>query len=74
MLNLVDNYAGGFPLIIVGIGELIAINWVYGFRRFNDDIFLMTGRRAPMYFNVMWVAFSPILMTVSISIATFPQG
>lgn len=65
MLNLIDNYTGGLPLIIVGIGEFLAINWVYGFRRFNSDIKLMLGRGAPYYFWFMWNGFSPLLMAVS---------
>ncbi|XP_067932266.1 sodium- and chloride-dependent glycine transporter 1-like [Watersipora subatra] len=62
LLNLLDNYLGGFPLIIVGIGEFAAVNWVYGFRRFNEDIQLMTGRQAPYFFWVMWIVVSPLLM------------
>ena len=30
MLNLVDFSVGGFPLLFIGLIELIAINWVYG--------------------------------------------
>jgi len=65
LLTLVDRYVGGYPLIIVGIGELVAINWVYGFKRFNQDIKIMLGRPAPIYFLFMWVFFSPLLMIVS---------
>jgi len=65
VLNLVDNYVGGFPLIIVGVGELIAVNWVYGFKQFNRDIQMMLGRKVPMYFQIMWIFGSPILMLVS---------
>ena len=30
LLNLVDFSVGGFPLLFIGLIELIAINWVYG--------------------------------------------
>lgn len=30
LLELVDYSVGGFPLLIVGIVEIIAINWIYG--------------------------------------------
>ena len=30
LLNLVDFSVGGFPLLFIGLLELIAINWVYG--------------------------------------------
>lgn len=65
LLNLIDVYAGGFPLIIVGIGELVAINWVYGYNRFNEDIKLMSGKPAPFYFKIMLCVVSPAIMLVS---------
>lgn len=29
-MNLVDFSVGGFPLLIVGLFELVAISWIYG--------------------------------------------
>ena len=74
LLNLMDNYVGGFPLIIVGIGELVAINWVYGIKRFNNDIEMMTGRKAPIYFWIMWMVLAPLLMTVSCSLCNVTRN
>ena len=30
MLNIVDFSVGGFPLLVVGFLELVAVNWIYG--------------------------------------------
>ena len=30
MLNLMDTYVGGFPLLIIGMIELIVIVYIYG--------------------------------------------
>lgn len=30
LLGLVDYSVGGFPLLIVGVAECVAINWIYG--------------------------------------------
>lgn len=64
-MNLVDNFAGGFPLIIVGIGELVAIQWVYGFKNFSADTEIMMGKKPPMFFKVALVIVAPMLMIVS---------
>lgn len=37
MLNLLDTYVGGFPLLIVGVIELIVVIYVYGFSFSNPD-------------------------------------
>ncbi|CAC5406551.1 unnamed protein product [Mytilus coruscus] len=37
MLNLLDNYVGGFPLLIVGVIELIVVVHVYGFSFSTSD-------------------------------------
>lgn len=30
LLNLVDFSVGGFPLLVIGLFELMAISWIYG--------------------------------------------
>lgn len=30
MLNLIDSYVGGIPLLIVGITELVVVIYLYG--------------------------------------------
>jgi hypothetical protein len=30
LLQLMDNYAGGMTLIIIGFFEIVALVWVYG--------------------------------------------
>ena len=39
-MNLVDYSVGGFPLLIIGVLELIAINWIYG-KKFVNFKFLL---------------------------------
>lgn len=70
LLNLVDNFAGGFPLIIVGVGELIAIQWVYGFNQFSNDTEIMMGKKPNLFFKIALVFIAPALMIVSISAIT----
>ncbi|KAK7098485.1 sodium- and chloride-dependent glycine transporter 1-like [Littorina saxatilis] len=66
LLNLIDFSVGGFPLLFIGLMELIAINWIYGFEDFWGDVVMMVGEKPKMYWKVCWVALSPLVISVTI--------
>ena len=33
VLNLIDNWVGGIPLLVVGFLQVIVVPWIYGVRR-----------------------------------------
>lgn len=50
MLNLVDSYVGGIPLLIVGITELVVVIYIYGAGYETKDTekcpwYVMRGRK-----------------------------
>jgi len=57
-----DAYTGGFPLLVVGIIELIAINFVYGYNNFADDVSMMTGRKPFLIFRILWSLITPLVI------------
>ncbi|RWS25707.1 sodium-dependent neutral amino acid transporter B(0)AT3-like protein, partial [Leptotrombidium deliense] len=59
---LFDNFAGNFPLLIVAFCECIAISYIYGLKRFSDDLELMTGQRPSFYMLFCWRYLSPLTM------------
>lgn len=66
-LNLMDTFVGGFPLLFVGLFEIIAIIYVYGFFRFKRDIELMLGSNIVisaffLYFGATWLLISPVAL------------
>ncbi|RWS06499.1 sodium-dependent neutral amino acid transporter B(0)AT1-like protein, partial [Dinothrombium tinctorium] len=61
---LFDNFAGNFPLLIVAFCECIAISYVYGLKRFSDDLELMTGHRPSYYMLFCWRYISPLTMGI----------
>ncbi|XP_018336762.1 sodium-dependent neutral amino acid transporter B(0)AT3 [Agrilus planipennis] len=67
---LFDNFSGNFPLLIVAFFECMAVSYVYGLKRFADDIELMIGQRPGLYWLICWKYLSPLAM-VSILIASF---
>ncbi|GFT10673.1 sodium-dependent neutral amino acid transporter B(0)AT2 [Nephila pilipes] len=70
VFTLFDNYSGNFPLLIVALFECIAISYVYGLRRFSDDIELMTGHRPNCYWLFCWKYVAPAAM-ITILTASF---
>ncbi|KAK2162631.1 hypothetical protein LSH36_95g07040 [Paralvinella palmiformis] len=68
VMNLYDWYSAGYSLIIVALCEVVAISWLYGFRRFKDDIQMMLGKgwwiNASFYYYWIptWIIISPVMM------------
>ncbi|KAK3101074.1 hypothetical protein FSP39_000752 [Pinctada imbricata] len=75
LLNLVDFSVGGFPLLVVGFMELVAINWIYGFDKFSDNIYCMLGRKPNKYWEICWKYVSPlvILITIVLNMAMYEE-
>ncbi|KAE8741914.1 hypothetical protein FOCC_FOCC012566 [Frankliniella occidentalis] len=69
---LFDNFSGNFPLLIIAFFECIAVAYVYGLKRFADDIELMTGSRPHLYWLICWKYLSPLAM-LCILVASFVQ-
>lgn len=76
LLDVVDTFVGGFPLLIIGFLECVVIIYIYGFFRFKEDIEMMLGRSIPVqcsfvYFGIMWCIITPIgLLGVTVMKAT----
>lgn len=65
-----DSFAGNFPLLIIALFECLSVSYVYGIRRFCDDIELMTGSRPGLYWMLCWKYVSPVAM-ITILVASF---
>ncbi|XP_022222378.1 sodium-dependent nutrient amino acid transporter 1 isoform X1 [Drosophila obscura] len=62
ILNLVDFYGVSFTALILAIGELVAVAWIYGVHRFCADIKLMMGIETGWYWRLCWSYITPGLM------------
>ncbi|XP_056641259.1 sodium-dependent neutral amino acid transporter B(0)AT3 [Diorhabda sublineata] len=67
---LFDSFCGNYPLLIIAFFECIGVAYVYGLRRFADDIEMMTGNRPGLYWLICWKYLSPLAM-LSILVASF---
>ncbi|XP_062265973.1 sodium-dependent neutral amino acid transporter B(0)AT1-like [Platichthys flesus] len=63
-VNLFDNFAGSVPLLTTGLFEMIAVVYIYGIDRFNEDIKFMTGRKPGIFWQVSWRFISPLIVMV----------
>ncbi|KAF3691812.1 Sodium-dependent neutral amino acid transporter B(0)AT3 [Channa argus] len=63
-LEIFNSYVGSMPLLIIAFFEIVSVVYIYGIKRFNDDIEYMTGRRPNMYWQVTWRFISPFMLLV----------
>ncbi|XP_061838408.1 sodium-dependent neutral amino acid transporter B(0)AT1-like [Nerophis lumbriciformis] len=59
---LFDHFAGSVPLLTIGFFEMIAVVYVYGIDRFNEDVRFMTGHKPGIFWQVMWRFISPLIV------------
>lgn len=68
VMNLFEWYSAGYGLILIAFLEVVAIAWVYDFRRFKDDIQMMVGKGGCInasfyyYWFPCWIVISPAMM------------
>uniref|UniRef100_A0A182M6Y4 Transporter n=1 Tax=Anopheles culicifacies TaxID=139723 RepID=A0A182M6Y4_9DIPT len=70
IFQLMDSFAGSYTLLIIAFFECIGVSYIYGLKRFADDIELMTGARPNLYWMLCWKYISPIAM-ITILVASF---
>jgi hypothetical protein len=67
-LSLIDSYVAGYPLLVVGILQVIVVPWVYGVEQFILDIECMIGKK-PRWFWMIWIVawkfITPLVLIVS---------
>ncbi|KAL5286651.1 hypothetical protein ACFFRR_007957 [Megaselia abdita] len=62
LLNLVDFYGASFVAFFLAIAELISIGWIYGTKRFCQDIDFMLGIKTGVLWRISWSFVTPLLM------------
>ncbi|XP_077293803.1 sodium-dependent nutrient amino acid transporter 1-like [Arctopsyche grandis] len=64
ILNLVDHHGATFVVYILGIGQIIAVSWIYGIRRFCNDIEFMLKMKVSIYWRLCWSVLTPMILIV----------
>uniref|UniRef100_A0A3B4TAF6 Transporter n=1 Tax=Seriola dumerili TaxID=41447 RepID=A0A3B4TAF6_SERDU len=63
-VTLFDTFAGSVPLLTIGLLEMIAVVYIYGIDRFNEDLKFMVGRKPSIFWQVSWRFISPLIVLV----------
>ncbi|XP_071015417.1 sodium-dependent neutral amino acid transporter SLC6A17-like [Oncorhynchus clarkii lewisi] len=73
-----DNYSAGLPLTVVVILENVSVAWIYGTKRFMQDLEDMLGFRPHAFYFYMWKYVSRclivLIMATIIEMAISPPG
>ncbi|XP_052824442.1 sodium- and chloride-dependent glycine transporter 2 [Octopus bimaculoides] len=60
ILQIVDWYCASLTLLLILFLEIIAVAWVYGTRRLENDISLMLGRKPWPVWKPLWTVINPL--------------
>lgn len=63
-LGIFNNYVGSLPLLVIAFFEITAVIYIYGAKRFSDDVEWMTGHRPNLYWQATWRVISPLMLLV----------
>uniref|UniRef100_A0A669DZR9 Transporter n=1 Tax=Oreochromis niloticus TaxID=8128 RepID=A0A669DZR9_ORENI len=63
-VTLFDNFAGSVPLLTIGLFEMIAVVYIYGIDRFNEDIKFMIGKKPCIFWQISLRFTSPLILLV----------
>ncbi|XP_077573598.1 sodium-dependent neutral amino acid transporter SLC6A17 [Stigmatopora nigra] len=66
-VTMFDDYSAGLPLTVVVILENISVAWIYGTKRFMQDLEDMLGFRPYSFYYYMWRYVSPAVLVVLIA-------
>lgn len=61
---LIDSFGGGIGVLLIAIFELIGLHWVYGVRRFSQDLKFMLNYEPGMFWKVCWAFIAPVALSV----------
>nr|XP_029731087.1 sodium-dependent neutral amino acid transporter B(0)AT3-like isoform X1 [Aedes albopictus]XP_029731088.1 sodium-dependent neutral amino acid transporter B(0)AT3-like isoform X1 [Aedes albopictus]XP_029731089.1 sodium-dependent neutral amino acid transporter B(0)AT3-like isoform X1 [Aedes albopictus]XP_029731090.1 sodium-dependent neutral amino acid transporter B(0)AT3-like isoform X1 [Aedes albopictus] len=61
-LKMFDSFAGTIGLVVVALMETIAVIYIYGHKKFTEDIYQMTGIRPGPYWQLTWRYIGPVIM------------
>ncbi|XP_041665222.1 sodium-dependent neutral amino acid transporter B(0)AT1-like [Cheilinus undulatus] len=73
-VTLFDTFAGSVPLLTIGLFEMLAVVYIYGIDRFNEDIKFMIGYKPSIFWQVSWRLISPLVVVVILVFYLVTQG
>ncbi|OQV19160.1 Sodium- and chloride-dependent glycine transporter 2 [Hypsibius exemplaris] len=71
LFDIFNEYAGGIALLFVGTFEVVCIMWIYGLKRFINNLTQMLGEKGKMslYWKTAWICTSPFTLIFILFVA-----
>ncbi|XP_030917617.1 sodium-dependent neutral amino acid transporter SLC6A17 [Geospiza fortis] len=73
-VTMFDDYSATLPLTVVVILENIAVAWIYGTKKFMQELTEMLGFRPYQFYYYAWKYVSPICMAVLMTASIIQLG
>ncbi|XP_064461237.1 sodium-dependent dopamine transporter-like [Ornithodoros turicata] len=67
VVTLLDRYAASYSILIAVFFEAIAVSWIYGIRRFSEDIKEMLGFPVGCWWKFCWAGVAPFFILIIIT-------
>ncbi|KAK8758896.1 hypothetical protein V5799_003472 [Amblyomma americanum] len=67
VVNMLDRYAASYSILIAVFFEAVAVSWIYGIRRFSEDIQEMLGFPVGAWWKFCWAVVAPFFILVIIA-------
>ncbi|XP_067145487.1 sodium-dependent dopamine transporter [Centruroides vittatus] len=62
VVQLLDRYAAGYSILFAVFFEAIAVSWIYGIKRFSQDIYEMLGFEVGRWWKFCWMFVAPFFI------------
>lgn len=62
IVQLLDRYAAGYSILFAVFFEAIAVSWIYGIKRFSQDIYEMMGFEVGRWWKFCWMFVAPLFI------------
>ncbi|EMP32295.1 Sodium-dependent neutral amino acid transporter SLC6A17 [Chelonia mydas] len=73
-VTMFDDYSATLPLMVVVILENIAVAWIYGTKKFMQELTEMLGFRPYIFYFYTWKYISPLCMAVLMTASIIQLG
>ncbi|KRX44977.1 Sodium-dependent serotonin transporter [Trichinella murrelli] len=70
LIEYLDHYAVSYPVLIVVMAETVTISYIYGIKRFSDDVEEMLGVKPSRFLKLCWLIVCPAIVSMILIFAT----
>ncbi|KAK6168527.1 hypothetical protein SNE40_021040 [Patella caerulea] len=69
VMTLMDWYSGSYNLMFLALMEIVCLMYVYGIKKFCEDVEMMCGSRPNWYWLATWMVLCPVALVFIVIIS-----